>query len=80
MKDERCFICKFKGLTKTETYSSEIYQPRGRSLTIPLCYDHSIDLFKMGQVNFIVKHKPNFTDYFGFENDELIMRYFEIKT
>lgn len=79
MKDKRCFICKYKGHTNTETYVNEIYEPRGRSLIIPLCYNHTIDLFKIGQTNFIVKHRPNFSDYFGFENDELTLRYFAIR-
>lgn len=79
MNDHRCFICKYKGQTNTDTYGNEIYEPRGRSLTILLCYNHTIDLFKIGQKNFIVKHKPNFSDYFGFENDEHIMRYFAIR-
>ncbi|MBA2405277.1 MAG: hypothetical protein H0V66_10940 [Bdellovibrionales bacterium] len=76
MKDKRCFICKYQGKTTVETSSNVIYGNRDKSLTIPLCYTHSIELFKMGQSNFMLKYKPNFTSYHGLEEDQQIISYF----
>lgn len=76
MKDKRCFICKYQGKTITETCRNQIYGNRDKNLTILLCYIHSIELFKSGQTNFIMKYKPNFSNFYGLEEDKLAISYF----
>ncbi len=80
MKDKRCFICKYQGITNLETVSSQIFGTntrKGRSLTIPLCYSHSVQLFKIGQTNFMLMYKANFSAYRGTEEeDDMIISYF----
>ncbi len=77
MKDKRCFICKYQGQTNVDTYKDVIFKKSGsKHLTIPLCYSHSVQLFKMGQTNFMLIYKPNFSDYYGFEDDDAVISYF----
>ncbi len=75
MNDKRCFLCKYQGVNNTETHSNEIYRSCGKVFELLLCYGHTIDLFRMGQVKFIQKHKMNFSEYFGLDEDQLIIRY-----
>jgi hypothetical protein len=79
MKDKRCFICKYQGKIQLETFQNEIFSPRGKGLTIMLCYGHSIELFKMGQANFMIKYKSDFTNFYGFEDDKLAINYFNYR-
>lgn len=77
MKDKRCFICKYQGRTNTETCKNEIFGGSGeKNLTILLCYSHSVQLFKLGQTNFMLIYRPNFSDYYGFEDDRVAINYF----
>lgn len=79
MKDKRCFICKYQDKINLETTENTLFESRGRSLSIPLCYSHSVELFKMGQSNFVTKYGQGFTNYFGHEEDKLAIRYFSSK-
>ena len=78
MKDKRCFICKYQGQTNEETCKNQIFgRNNGKSQTILLCYNHSVQLFKLGQTNFMLIYKPNFSDYYGgFEEDSVAISYF----
>jgi hypothetical protein len=78
MKDKRCFICKYQGHTNEETCKNEIFgKQAGNSLTILLCYSHSVQLFKLGQTNFMLIYRPNFSDYYGgHEEDSVAISYF----
>jgi hypothetical protein len=76
MKDNRCFICKFKEDYKLKTNDDIIYDARGNSMTLPLCYGHSVELFKSGQKSFVSKHKYVFAGRFGVESDMELVNYF----
>ncbi|MFP5386559.1 MAG: hypothetical protein ACLGHN_10800 [Bacteriovoracia bacterium] len=76
MKDNRCFICKFKEDYKPKTNDDVIYDARGNSMTLPLCYGHSVELFKTGQKSFINKHRFIFSGHFGVESDLELVNYF----
>ena len=53
MKDNRCFICKFKQENIPKTNDDLIYDAKGNSMVVPLCYGHSVELFKTGQKSFL---------------------------
>lgn len=56
-KDTKCIICKHKDLPVSSKYSHEmIFDDKGNSVDITLCHGHSVDLFKSGQKNFLLKH------------------------
>ncbi len=76
MKDNRCFICKFKQLDTPKTNDDLIYDPKGNTAVISLCYVHSVELFKSGQKVFLQRHRHIFTGNFGVENDLELMNYF----
>lgn len=76
MKDKRCFICKYQGKIELDTYANEIYGQRDKNLSILLCYTHSIELFKTGQIKFMAKYKPNFSQFYGVENDQAALNFF----
>jgi hypothetical protein len=76
MKDNRCFICKYCQLETLKVKDDLIYDARGNSTTIPLCYSHSVELFKIGQKSFLTKHRNLFMGNFGVENDLELMSYF----
>ncbi len=61
-----------------DTYANEIYrtQKGDKSLSILLCYGHSVELFKTGQTKFMAKYKPNFSQFYGFENDKTTISFF----
>lgn len=76
MKDNRCFICKYRQEYKAKTNDDLIYDARGNTTTIPLCYGHSVELFKFGQKSFLNRHSHIFSGYFGLENDLELMNFF----
>ena len=55
MQERRCFVCMYKGLIVIGTNSDVIYHKAGDEKPIQLCYYHSVELFKMGQSNFMLK-------------------------
>lgn len=77
MKDNRCFICKYKQSNAQKASDDLIYDAKGNSTTLPLCYTHSVELFKTGQKSFLTKHKSIFTGNFGLENDLDLIEYFD---
>lgn len=80
MKDKRCFICKYQGKQNVDTSFNQIYGERDRSLSILLCYNHSVELFKTGQTNFMIKYRPNFTGFHGIEDDKQAMNFFNFRS
>jgi hypothetical protein len=63
MKDVRCLVCMYKGLIVVGTNSDVIYQGKGDERKVQLCYHHSVELFKMGQTNFMSKYRENFHNF-----------------
>lgn len=53
-----CNICKNQGKHLAADCQDVIYHPRSETTVIHLCYTHSVELFKMGQTNFVSKYKP----------------------
>lgn len=80
MKDKRCFICKYQGKLSVETSTNQIYGERDKCLSILLCYNHSVELFKIGQTNFMMKYKPNFSGFYGMEADKQAMNFFNFRS
>lgn len=77
MKDKRCFICKYQGKINMETTPNQLFGNKDKNTTILLCYGHSVELFKSGQTNFVLKYKPNFVHYYGAdEEDKHTISYF----
>ena len=77
MKDNRCFICKFKQDSTLKSHDDMIYDAKGNQMALPLCYNHSVELFKTGQKSFLTKHRNIFDGNFGAENDMELVRYFD---
>lgn len=53
-----CIVCKESGRKNCADQKDLIYQDRGEPTRIDLCYSHSVELFKMGQTNFVTKYRP----------------------
>ena len=54
-----CNICKDHGKHLAADCQDVIYHPRSEPTVINLCYNHSVELFKTGQTNFVSKYKPD---------------------
>lgn len=63
MNDKMCFACRCEGKIKLGDNLDMIYQSHGDISYIYQCYTHSVELFKIGQANFIHKYKPQFIGY-----------------
>ncbi len=55
----KCMICKNLGKHVAAEYEDVIYNPRSEPSFINLCYNHSVELFKTGQINFVSKYRPD---------------------
>lgn len=74
MKDKRCFICKFqRNLTEHSTHVNHIYAQNGDDISINLCWSHSVEFFKLGQVSFFIKYKADFHGQYGSDMDDAII-------
>lgn len=74
MKDKRCFICKFQcKMTDNNTHMNYIYSHTGEDIHINLCWAHSVEFFKLGQVSFFHKYKEDFHGQYGSEMDDAIL-------
>jgi hypothetical protein len=62
MKDDLCPICKFHGRLKKGDSSGIIFQ-KGRDIRLSICYVHSVELFRKGQMEFLLNHKDVFLGY-----------------
>lgn len=65
---EKCLICKFHGKSTPSVSLSTIYQA-GQNNHINLCYSHSVEFFKMGQVKFMLKYRNDFKEH-GFSDKD----------
>jgi hypothetical protein len=77
MKDNRCFVCKYNQDHVKKYTDDYIYDSKGKPVTLPLCYGHSIEFFKIGQISFVVKHRHIFAGAFGSETDLELVNYFK---
>lgn len=50
-----CMICKSCGVDLPAISKERIYK-KYRTFEVGLCYKHSVELFKIGQEQFILKH------------------------
>ena len=75
MKDKRCFICKYHGITNQQTSRECIFRSN-KNLSILLCYNHSVELFKTGQTKFMAKYRPDFMEFTSADEDRAILSYF----
>lgn len=76
MNDNRCLICKYLGDHEHKELSKDrIYRERGNDIIIPLCYQHSWELFRMGQRVFLAKYRSNFMHFFGTESENELIEY-----
>jgi hypothetical protein len=65
---KKCLACKSMGKNRPGEFTESIFIGRGGPTPIPLCYGHSVELFKTGQSIFILKYKS------GAEEDEFTPR------
>lgn len=77
MKDNRCFVCKYCQEQTPSTNHDFIFDGKGNSKPLPLCYNHSVELYKTGQKNFLNTYRTIFLGNFGFEGDLDLMNYFQ---
>lgn len=70
MKTQHCFVCNCQRENPTKKSLNLIYDARGLCVNISLCYNHSVELFKRGQVNFIAKFEDRFQGQFGFDDND----------
>lgn len=62
MSRERCIICNFHGKISHEVTVNYLYQTSSVQ-TVLLCYGHSVEFFKIGQTNFLLKYKEGFNEH-----------------
>lgn len=62
MNRERCLICSFYGKSSLEVSANHLYSATSMQ-TIHLCYKHSVEFFKIGQTNFLMKYKHGFNEH-----------------
>lgn len=56
-KDNRCVICKHKGISNSSNLdANRIYNKSGSPIKVLLCRSHAVELFQIGQKNFFLQH------------------------
>jgi hypothetical protein len=80
MKDKRCFLCKYAGVHEMGTAENVLYGKKGKFHHINLCYNHGVELFKIGQINFTVKYSHHFQGRYGVNEDEEVVNLFTRKS
>lgn len=48
--------CQACGI-KPGSFPAKVFDQRGSSVSIPLCRDHDIELYKLGQLKFVLKYQ-----------------------
>lgn len=56
MSKRRCQACEKIGRHMSAQCSDDIYNTRSSVVSLKLCYAHSVELFKIGQTNFVLKY------------------------
>ncbi len=59
-----------------KTNDDILYDGKGQARSIPLCYGHSVEFFKVGQKAFIKKYRPIFNGKFGTDSDMELVDFF----
>ena len=67
--NDKCLVCKFHGKHTPSVALSTIYQA-GQNQHIHLCYSHSVEFFKIGQVKFMLKYRHDFREH-GFSDKDM---------
>lgn len=80
MKDKRCFLCKYSGEQELSTGESVLYGRKGKTFSIKLCYNHGVELFKIGQINFTLKYSHHFQERYGVNEDDDLVNLFTTKS
>jgi len=57
MKSNKCVACKSLGKNRDGLVENVIWGKKNKCLSITLCYIHSLELFKTGQVRFLEIYK-----------------------
>lgn len=57
--DDICLICQDQGRMNKGSYKETLFRSGGE-LDISLCYIHSLELFKCGQIKFLGKYNQAF--------------------
>lgn len=56
---KNCIACTSEGKSSPARFTDLVYGKNNGSTSIRLCYTHSVELFKTGQTNFVVKYKAD---------------------
>ena len=59
-------------MVEQETHVNHIYSQNGENLKINLCWSHSVEFFKLGQVSFFNKYTEDFRGAYGSDMDDAI--------
>lgn len=51
-----CCVCDGAGLRREGVCSDTVFGKGGIDARVSLCYGHSVELFSLGQIKFLVKH------------------------
>lgn len=54
-QNDICLVCQDQGRMNKGSYKETLFRS-GRELDISLCYIHSLELFKNGQIKFLMKY------------------------
>lgn len=63
MNHERCTVCEHYGKIRVGHNLDLIFQKDGKQKVIPLCWSHSVELFKIGQKVFLTKYEGSLASY-----------------
>ncbi len=76
MAKHRCLICKYKGNHRFENVQINLlYKSGGKQVEIFLCYPHTVEYFKSGQVPFFRNYESIFREHHGSEIDNKILEF-----
>jgi hypothetical protein len=62
---KNCVACQSVGVDSPGEHKDFVYGTRKGSTTIRLCYGHSVEFFKTGQSNFVLKYRDTVDDDLG---------------
>lgn len=56
---KKCIACSSEGRSIAANQTDYVYGKDNGSTSIRLCYTHSVELFKTGQTNFVIKYRAD---------------------
>lgn len=62
---KQCHACR----DKPGTFSAKIFDQKGSAVNIYLCRDHDIELYKLGQLKFVLKYQMKIRETDGTEGE-----------